>query len=519
MTMDFFAFQQQMAKRREETPPKRQPLTISQLTAQIERTLASSFPERLLVKGEASNLNLNQASGHLYFTLKDAHACIECVMYRSDADRLRFTPEDGMELLTTGQLMVYAPRGRYQLRVTRLDPVGRGALEVALRQLQAKLEAEGLFAAERKKPLPAYPQRVAIVTSTNTAALQDILKVLRRFTWLKLMVYHVPVQGQGAGQQIAQALADLGRGAEGLGGIDVIILARGGGSLEDLWEFNQECVARAIAASHIPVVTGVGHEIDVSIADLVADYHAHTPTEAAQVVTTRWREAREELEQQVVHLGRLLRALLQQARQRLSGIERHELFRRPLDRVNSARQLLDDRHKALALAMGARLRKLAGQVQAVTSRLEQYRPASIVLRYRSRLAGAQQRLTAVMASRLGTQRQRLSRLMTALGERHPRHALVLAGQRLAASSRRLSLAMQRVLQRRRQGLEARQIHLNALGPEQVLKRGYSITTLKKGGKVVRSAQDVKEGDRLVTRLADGQVESTVQDKQQLPLFE
>ena len=518
--MDFFAFQQQMAKRpAEPAAPKGPALSVSQLTAQVDRAIKVSFADALLVKGEASNLKRHHVSGHLYFTLKDPGACLSCIMYCSEADRLHFTPEDGMELLATGRLSVYAQQGKYQLVATRLDPVGRGALEVARQQLQAKLEAEGLFAPEWKKPLPAYPQRVAIVTSTNTAALQDILKVLRRFRWLKLMVFHVPVQGQGAGEQIARALKDLSRGAADVGGIDVVILARGGGSLEDLWEFNQECVARAIAAGRIPVVTGVGHEIDVSIADLAADYHAHTPTEAAQVITANWREARGALEQQIIHLSRLLRTLLQQARQRLSGIERHELFRRPLERINSARQLLDDRHKALALAVGARLRRLAGQVQAVSGRLEQYRPASIVLRYRSRLAELQRRLIGGAAARLASRRARLSRLMAALGERHPRHAVGLARQRLRASSRQLTLALSRLLQRQRQALAARLAHLNAVGPEQVLKRGYSITTVKKGGKVVKSAQDVREGDRLVTRLADGEIESAVQDRRQMSLFE
>lgn len=425
------------------------------------------------MQGEISNCKHHGTSGHIYFTLKDEGACIDCVMFRSDAVRLKFTPNDGMELLATGRVAVYPQRGRYQLYVTSLQPMGLGALELAFQQLRAKLEAEGLFDPERKKPLPPYPMNVALVTGRATAALQDMLKVLRRFPWVKLYLYDVPVQGDGSAEKIAEALGQLSRHGDKLD-IDLILLGRGGGSLEDLWEFNEEIVARAIVASRIPVVTGIGHEVDVSIADLSADYHAHTPTEAAQVAMGQWRTAGDEVDVFGVRLRRALRTVAQEARQRLAAIERHEVFRRPMDRINAMRQLLDDRQRALVLAVGGRLHTLERRVQSLGGRLEQH---------------------------------------------HPRYEAKLHRQRLGLMAERLNLAMQADQRRRKASLEAIQRHLEAIGPEQVLKRGYTITTLKKQGTVVRSAAQVRTGDRVVTRFADGEIESRVEDSKQLSLFE
>jgi exodeoxyribonuclease VII large subunit len=477
---DYFQFFGQVNKRRGGREPSSgqsavgQPLSVTQLTSLIDRALRDGLPASVLVRGEVSNFKHHQGSGHLYFTLKDREACIDCVMFRGEAARLRFVPRDGMEMAASGRVAVYGQRGKYQLYVTRLEPLGQGALELAFRQLCARLEAEGLFDKSRKKPLPRYPGRIALVTSRQTAALQDLLKVLRRYPWLRVMVYHVPVQGDGSAEKIAEAIADLNRRALDLGGIDVIITGRGGGSLEDLWEFNEEIVARTIAASAIPVVTGIGHEIDVSIADLVADYHAHTPTEAAQVVTHHWKAARDAVEQAGIRLRREMRRNVDESRQRLAGIARHEFFRRPMDRVNQARQMLDELHRAVSGAM-----------------------AVVVSRYRDRLA----------------------RLLGELRERHPRHRLVLERQRLASIGQRLAQAMRTQQQRRRGAIDALAGRLVALGPEQVLRRGYTITMLKKGGQIVRSHSDVAPGDVLVTRFADGDVQSTVRDTRQLRLFE
>ncbi|HSU68959.1 MAG TPA: exodeoxyribonuclease VII large subunit, partial [Tepidisphaeraceae bacterium] len=253
MTANFFEFQQQMRPQRSRPQPAPSApdaaLTVSELTATISKVLTNGMPSAVLVRGEVSNYRPNKGSGHLYFTLKDQDACIDCVMFRSEAVRLKFAPVDGTELLANGRVGVYPTRGRYQLYVDSLRPLGKGALELAFQQLRRKLEGEGLFAAERKKPLPAYPMRVVIFTSREAAALQDILKVLRRFRWISLRLYPVPVQGDGAAEKIASAINHLNSQIERHGGADVILLARGGGSLEDLWSFNEEVVSRAIAAS------------------------------------------------------------------------------------------------------------------------------------------------------------------------------------------------------------------------------------------------------------------------------
>ena len=496
-----------------------EPMSVSRLTLLIDEILKSVLPPVVLVKGEVSNLKPHAASGHVYFTLKDADACIDCVMWRSDAARLKFDLADGLELLADGHVAVYPQRGRYQLYVETLQPLGQGALELAFKQLRAKLEREGLFLPERKRSLPQYPRRIVVVTGTQTAALHDVLKVLRRFPWLELFVYPVPVQGEGAGQQIAQALNHLNRAAAGVGGVDLILLARGGGSLEDLWAFNEEALARAIAASRIPVVTGIGHEVDTSIADLVADYWAHTPTEAAQVITRNWRTAPEAVESCRSRLAREIRNKLASARHRLSHAERHEAFRRPLDRVRSLRDRVDHREATLRHLVGAALRVAQWRVGELNARLEQFGPAFVFARFRNRLADARQRLTRGGSALLLRSHDRVARAESNLARVDPRHRVRLLRERLRTLSRRLDCAVDVLQQRRAERLEAMARFLHAVGPEQVLRRGYSITTKKRGGTIIRSANDVRSGERLVTRFADGEIESTTEDPRQPRLFD
>ncbi|HET6249233.1 MAG TPA: exodeoxyribonuclease VII large subunit [Tepidisphaeraceae bacterium] len=492
------------------------PISVSELTHRIERVLRNGVPETIHVRGEISNFRPQQSSGHVYFTLKDAGSCVDCVMWGSDAARMKFKPADGMELLATGKVTVYVARGKYQLSVTTLRPLGKGALELAFQQLRAKLEEQGFFAAERKLPLPQYPMTVALVTGADTAALQDILKVLRRFAWIRLLLYPVPVQGQGAAQRIAAALMHLSqRGAEI--GVQVILLARGGGSLEDLWAFNEEVVARAIADSSLPIVTGIGHEVDTTIADLVADYHAHTPTEAAQIIAAPWRVARDRIDTSTIRLRRSAQTLLQQARLRLANIERHETFRRPLERINALGQLLDDRQRGLTLALTTRLHNAQWRVQQYSARLERNMPARIG-RMREQLDRLSQRLTTTLSARLRSAGDRLSRAQSALNDHHPKFALPLHRQRLDASSQRLARAARADLAFRQQQLDALARQLQAVGPENVLRRGYTITTRKNGDGILRSSAQVKAGDRLITRFADGEVESTADDPKQPRLF-
>lgn len=521
--MDFFAFKESIARRKSEAAspaaPQRTTLTVAQLTGQIDRALKGAFPAAIPVRGEVSNFHNHSGSGHLYFTLKDPEACIDCVMFRSDAARLKFAPRDGMELLATGRVGVYGQRGRYQFYVTRLEPLGEGALELAFRQMRAKLEAEGLFEQARKRPIPAYPQRIALVTSIHTAAIQDMLKVLRRFPWIQLLVCDVPVQGGGAAEQIAAGLETLNQNAQALGGIDAILLGRGGGSLEDLWPFNEERVARAVVVSQIPVITGIGHEIDVSIADLAADHHAHTPTEAAQVATANWRSAAERTDSAAAHLRREMRGMLNEAGLRLAHAKRHEAFRRPMDRVNRLRQQIDDRQRALHWAGSGRLRALRDRLRTLANRLEEHRPSQQIVHVRRQVAESREALVSAMVGRLRKQRIELSDLAAQLRERHPRHRIAFERHRLMSIGRVLSQAVDSMQRSHRRNLLSLASHLNAVGPQQVLNRGYSITMLKKDDVVVRRADQVRPGDRLITHLADGTIESVAEDQKQLKLFE
>lgn len=475
---NFWEFQQSLrdkGKKPDPAAPAAKPLTVTQLTARIDKAIKSGLPASIQVQGEVSNFKLHRDSGHLYFTLKDAGSCIDCVMFRSDAETLQFMPTDGLELIATGRVSVYVQKGRYQFYVNALSPIGQGALELARQQIQKKLESQGLFDKDRKKALPRFPQRIVLVTSTATAAVQDMLKVLSHFAFLQVQVFHVPVQGDGSAEKIAAAIQHLDITQNTPGSpIDLILLSRGGGSLEDLWEFNEEIVARAIFASRIPIITGIGHEIDVSIADLVADYHAHTPTEAAQIAIRNWRNARDAIESTSLRLSRETQSTLRHARQRLQQIDRHEFFRRPLDRINQLRQLLDDRQRSMILAINNRLR---------------------------------------------TARDRISKQEARLRERHPRHLVKLRVQNLNAQSTRLKRATGQLLQTHSRHLDLLSARLNGINPGQVLKRGYSLTTHKKTGQIIRDPAQVKPGETLLTRLANGQIESTVQDTRQLKLFE
>jgi len=494
-----------------------EPITVSQLTNRIDRIIKGAIPETLHVRGQLSNFNEHQSSGHLYFTLKDANSCIDCVMFQSEAARLKFTPEDGMEMVASGRLGVYVQRGKYQLYVTALRPLGQGALELAFQQMRAKLEALGLFAQERKKRLPDFPRNIVLITSPEAAACHDMLKVLRRFAWLRIMIYPVAVQGNQAASQIAAALAHVSARSAEIGA-EVILLARGGGSLEDLWAFNEEPVARAIAACKIPVISGIGHEVDVTIADLVADHHAHTPTEAAQVATANWRTAIEDVNRIHSRLRQGFRSLLLHARQRLQNIERHETFRRPLGQIQGNRQLLDDRQKALTMAMAERANIAARRLQELSASLERRLPAAVRVR-REKLIVLQQMLVTRLGKRLRLAREEVACVAALLSECHPKYRFKMARTDLQTRADRLTRAIQTRLQQSAVGIESLHRQLEALSPHGVLKRGYSLTRRKKTSEILRNANQIKPGERLLTQFADGQIESIADDPNQPRLFE
>jgi exodeoxyribonuclease VII large subunit len=436
-------------------------LTVSELNATVRSLLEEALPE-VWVEGEISNLR-RYPSGHTYFTLKDEAAQVAAVLFRGHSLGLRFRPEDGQKVLARGRVGLYEPRGSYQILVDRLEPAGLGALQVALEQLKTRLQQEGLFDADRKRPLPALPRRIGVVTSPRGAAIRDFLRVLeRRFTNLTVIVAPARVQGEGAAAEVVAAIRDLNR----LGRIDVIVVTRGGGSLEDLWTFNEEPVARAIAASTVPVISAVGHEIDVTIADLVADLRAPTPSAAAEMVIRSKQELVERLSALRARLATGIRLRIADATTRLE--------------ITAA-------HRALG-SVRARLRDLMLRIDDLTARLEG-RLNRDLLQMRHRLEILVHRINPLrLAERLAARRA--------------------AG---AAVGRRLQAA---VLARVREGRDRTARYgerLTALSPLAVLSRGYAICHASRSGAILKEARSVRPGDMVQVRLHRGRLGCEVKE--------
>jgi exodeoxyribonuclease VII large subunit len=333
------------------------------------------FP-RVWVAGEVSNCT-RAGSGHIYFTLKDDQAQLKAVIWRSAAQRLRFDLRDGQDVIASGPIEVYPPRGQYQLVADKLIPQGVGALELALRQLQQKLSADGLFDPDRKRPLPRFPRKVALITSPTGAAVRDMIQVLtRRWKLADIVLLPVMVQGDGAAEQIAAALRSVGQ----IPDVDVVICGRGGGSLEDLWAFNEEVVARAIAACPRPVVSAVGHEIDVTVADLVADRRALTPSEAAELVVPLDSEVRAELDRWSQQLRSALQQRARQARLQLDGLSTRRCFARPLERLHFLATQLDELESRLSRGINGVLERARRECAAVAAHLEALSPLGVLAR-------------------------------------------------------------------------------------------------------------------------------------------
>lgn len=357
-----------------EGPTEQRVLSVWELTSQIKDLLERSFPT-VWVTGEISNL-ARPRSGHVYLTLKDDRAQLRAAIWRSTATRVRFDLHDGLEVVCRGHVDVYAPRGSYQLIIEEVQPKGLGALELALRQLREKLAREGLFAAERKRPLPPLPRRIAVVTSPTGAAIRDFLQVLgRRWRGADVMIVPTRVQGEGAAEEIAAAIEQVNRLALP---IDCLVVTRGGGSLEDLWAFNEEVVVRAIFASRIPVVSAVGHEIDVTLSDLVADVRALTPSEAAELVAPAADELAAGLRQYQTRLYRALRARASAARSRLEALAGHQVFRRPYERVHDLARRLDELESRLARTIHGHLRLARQKADAAASQLQSLSPLGVL---------------------------------------------------------------------------------------------------------------------------------------------
>lgn len=430
---------------------ERRVLSVSQLTALIRGVLEENF-DRVWVEGEISNLAQPQ-SGHLYFTLKDAGAQLRCVMFRGAARAVRFEPKDGMRVLVRGRLTLFEPRGEYQMVAEYLEPQGVGALQLAFIQLKEKLAREGLFDQRHKKPLPRLPKRIGVVTSPTGAAIQDILTVLsRRFANLELLIAPTRVQGEGAAQEVAQAIDDLNR----YGALDVIIVGRGGGSLEDLWAFNEEVVARAIHRSLLPVISAVGHEVDFTIADFVADLRAPTPSAAAELVIQSKAELLAELESLTHRLDQVMERGLEKRRAQLNSLSR--AVQDPTRFLGHQLQRVDHLQARVLREAELLLTRRAERLQVLTNRLARQNPAL----------------------QLETGRERLETLTLRL-----RHALQRRG---LAAAEALRFACGK---------------LHAVSPLSTLSRGYSIVQKLPERAVVRQSSQLHLGDRLLIRFAAG----------------
>lgn len=438
---------------------RERPLTVSELNRDVRTLLETELP-RLWVEGELSNL-ARPASGHIYFSLKDDGAQIRCAFFRQRQRGLGFRPESGQQVLVRGRVSLYEPRGDYQLIVEQMEEAGEGELRRRFDALKKKLAAEGLFDESLKRPLPRLPGRIGVVTSPTGAAVRDILHVLaRRFPAVPVVVYPSAVQGVSAPAEIVAAIETAGRRAE----CDVLILARGGGSLEDLWSFNEEAVARAVRASPIPVVAGVGHEIDFTIADFAADVRAPTPSGAAELVVPDWREWSARLDQGARRLAAGLDRRLEERGQTLDRLARRLTLASPARRLRHQHERLDSLSRRMAAARAALLTGTGHRLERLEARLLASSPAARLKDLHGRWTLADRTLRRIMPERLQALRTRL------------------AGDARA---------------------------LNTVSPLATLERGYAIVTADQNGAVLRDAAEAPAGTRIRARLARGAVVATV----------
>lgn len=494
-------------------------LTVSQLTALIQLAIQSTFPVTVHVVGEISNFK-RHTSGHLYLKLKDQTTELACVMWRSEAAKLKFTPKDGLEVVASGSVEVFERAGRYQLYIRKLEPRGAGALELAFRQLCEKLQKEGLFDPQHKKPLPMFPQRIVLVTSPTGAAVADLLRTIeRRYPCVDVFVYPVCVQGDAAAAEIASAIHSVNAHAAQLGGIDVMIVGRGGGSLEDLWAFNEEIVARAIFACRIPIISAVGHEVDVTIADLVADVRAATPTAAAELAVPVLKEVLDRLHAQELRVWRAVRAKVELSGTQLYGVLKRGPLRDATAFLRRREQILDELTNRASRSLAARVHQARRTIEIVEPIVQRIAPHTYLLRTGVVLRDAQHALQWVISRRLAGYTAVITGHESRLNRASPANRV----QRLTEQVARLGTSLPRALAQQltllNQRLASQEALLAAVSHKNVLARGFSITRLKKGRKIVRSAAELTDRQRLVTQVSDGEFDSEIVNVQQRELFE
>jgi len=442
-------------------PPERQVWKVRELVVAVRTHIEREYSDAW-VEGEISNFRAPE-SGHLYFTLKDGNAQIRVVMFRSSARLLRFRPADGLEVVLRGRVTIYEDRGELQISAEYIEPKGAGSLQLAFEQLKAKLEAEGLFAAERKKPIPSLPARIGIVTSAQAAALRDILNILeRRHRSVNVLIYPAQVQGDAAASEVAAGVRHFNQHHS----VAVIIIARGGGSAEDLAPFNDEGLARTVAASRIPVISAVGHETDFTIVDFVADLRAPTPSAAAELVIRSRQEIEEQAASLDERLARAMRYRLLISLQALTTLAQHGAFARMMDVIHQRQQTLDNLAHRLELGERQILAQTRRRWEAVSAAVRHYDLRLVLSGMRKELAGGTAALAAAMRNLLLQHKVRSERLHTAL---------------------------------------------ESLSPLAILERGYALV-FDSAGKLLKDVRHVKVGDEVSARLAHGEIQASVTRK-------
>jgi exodeoxyribonuclease VII large subunit len=441
--------------------PERRVWKVRDLVAAVRTHIEREYSDAW-VEGEISNFRAPD-SGHLYFTLKDGNAQIRVVMFRSSARLLRFRPADGLQIVARGRITVYEDRGELQISAEYLEPKGAGSLQLAFEQLKAKLEAEGLFAAERKKPIPSLPSRIGIMTSPQAAALRDILNVIeRRHHSVNLVIFPAQVQGDAASHEVTLGIRYFNQQKN----VDVIIVARGGGSAEDLAPFNNEGLARAVAASKIPVISAVGHETDFTIVDFVADLRAPTPSAAAELVIRSRQEIEDHAAALHERLARAMRYRLLMGRQALTELAQHGAFARMLELIRQRQQRLDDSNHRMEVAERQLLEQMRRRWETISAAIRHYDLRLVLSAMRKQLDGGTAALAAVMRNVLLQHRVRSERFQTAL---------------------------------------------ESLSPLAILDRGYALV-FDSEGKLLKDPQKVNLGDEVSARLARGEIRATVTKK-------
>lgn len=482
-------------------------LTISQLTNAIKLSLEATFPS-IWLQGEVSNFK-QQTSGHLYFSLKDSKSQISAVMFRGETTTMRAPPKDGDNVIVFGDLNVYPPSGKYQIVVRELRLVGIGELLLKLEELKIKLHKRGWFRSEHKKPLPKFPKRIGVVTSPTGAAIQDILNILtRRFSGFHLILNPVRVQGEGAAQDIARAIEEFNR----YGLVDVMIVGRGGGSIEDLWAFNEEVVAEAIFNSRIPIISAVGHETDHCIADYVADVRAPTPSAAAEIVIAEKSQQLNYLLQRKQRLQQTIGYILKNYRQRLTAIQKQPVISSPFMLLGSWIQKLDGYRQDIDLSVNRLIRHHRMLIETRQRQALALKPTTQLLHFKQKLMQSRKAIDIALMSKISLMRRALTQKSDFLkGQWMSRQE---QRRRLFAASikqKQLDVISRRLLIQRKERLEKVSAALHSINPKNLLTKGYCILFAENDRSVITSVGAVAKEQEIRVVLSDGAIISTIKE--------